>query len=183
PGPQRGARGRLGPRRVRARRRPGGGGLSVLRYALVTRLWQTLTSPAADDARRPGRGRQWSTRLRSRQPARSKLRHRVCSIAQFGPSTCRETQPESKPSCHARAASAQVNDGDLSHSPELHRSWRPPVVPPGDVVRPRYAPAPHPVQITASLRPQVRGKFLFVGDEKFYVKGVTYGAFQPDANG
>jgi len=39
------------------------------------------------------------------------------------------------------------------------------------------------VPITASVRPQVRGKFLFVGDEKLYIKGVTYGAFQPDANG
>src|SRR5438093_5107919 len=29
----------------------------------------------------------------------------------------------------------------------------------------------------------VRGKVLFVGDEKFYVRGVTYGAFEPDADG
>ena len=32
-------------------------------------------------------------------------------------------------------------------------------------------------------RPRVRGKFLFVGEEKFYVRGVTYGAFEPDAEG
>src|SRR5438874_1380622 len=32
-------------------------------------------------------------------------------------------------------------------------------------------------------RPLVRGKFIFVGDEKFYVRGVTYGAFRPDASG
>jgi GT2 family glycosyltransferase len=32
-------------------------------------------------------------------------------------------------------------------------------------------------------RPRVRGKFLFVGDEKLYVKGVTYGAFEPDSAG
>ena len=31
----------------------------------------------------------------------------------------------------------------------------------------------------AATRPCVRGKFLFVGDEKFYVKGVSYGAFTP----
>src|SRR5881227_4061191 len=31
--------------------------------------------------------------------------------------------------------------------------------------------------------PLVRGKFIFVGDEKFYVRGVTYGAFHPDASG
>src|SRR5213594_239386 len=40
------------------------------------------------------------------------------------------------------------------------------------------APAPAP-----EVRPCVRGKFLFVGDEKFYVRGVTYGAFTPDAAG
>jgi len=28
-------------------------------------------------------------------------------------------------------------------------------------------------------RPCVRGKFIFIGGEKFYVKGVTYGAFTP----
>src|SRR5438128_2854031 len=37
-------------------------------------------------------------------------------------------------------------------------------------------PAPAP-------RPRVAGKFLFVGTEKLYVRGVTYGAFAPDAHG
>ena len=32
-------------------------------------------------------------------------------------------------------------------------------------------------------RTEARGKFLFAGDEKIYVRGVTYGAFRPDANG
>jgi O-antigen biosynthesis protein len=32
-------------------------------------------------------------------------------------------------------------------------------------------------------RPVVRGKFLFVGSEKLYVRGVTYGTFRPDASG
>ncbi len=32
-------------------------------------------------------------------------------------------------------------------------------------------------------RPSVRGKFLFAGDEKLYVRGVTYGTFRPDACG
>src|SRR3989475_12613944 len=35
----------------------------------------------------------------------------------------------------------------------------------------------------AALRPSVRGKFLFVGDEKLYVRGVTYGTFRPRADG
>ena len=32
-------------------------------------------------------------------------------------------------------------------------------------------------------RPTVRGKFLFVGEEKLWVRGVTYGTFRPDADG
>jgi GT2 family glycosyltransferase len=37
--------------------------------------------------------------------------------------------------------------------------------------------------VAAVGRPRVAGKFLFVGDEKLYVRGVTYGAFRPDAAG
>jgi cellulose synthase/poly-beta-1,6-N-acetylglucosamine synthase-like glycosyltransferase len=32
-------------------------------------------------------------------------------------------------------------------------------------------------------RPHVKGKFLFVGEEKFWVRGVTYGTFRPDESG
>jgi GT2 family glycosyltransferase len=32
-------------------------------------------------------------------------------------------------------------------------------------------------------RPAVRGKFLYAGDEKLYVRGVTYGTFRPDHEG
>src|SRR5579884_3699861 len=32
-------------------------------------------------------------------------------------------------------------------------------------------------------RPEARGKFLFLGQEKLYVRGVTYGTFEPDADG
>lgn len=34
-----------------------------------------------------------------------------------------------------------------------------------------------------SHRIEVRGKFLFCGEEKFWVKGVTYGTFRPDEDG
>src|SRR4051794_36200219 len=34
----------------------------------------------------------------------------------------------------------------------------------------------------AARRPEARGKFLFVGGEKFYVRGVTYGPFGPDSS-
>jgi len=32
-------------------------------------------------------------------------------------------------------------------------------------------------------RPEVRGKFLYLGEEKFFVRGVTYGAFAPNSSG
>ena len=32
-------------------------------------------------------------------------------------------------------------------------------------------------------RPYVKGKFLYVEEEKFFVKGVTYGTFAPDETG
>jgi O-antigen biosynthesis protein len=32
-------------------------------------------------------------------------------------------------------------------------------------------------------RPHVSGKFLYVGDEKLWIQGVTYGTFRPDADG
>lgn len=35
----------------------------------------------------------------------------------------------------------------------------------------------------AEVRPTVRGKFLFSGDKKLYVRGVTYGTFRPDETG
>ena len=44
-----------------------------------------------------------------------------------------------------------------------------------------------PSRPSASLatadRPQVRGKYLFLGGEKFYVRGATYGTFRPDEAG
>src|SRR5262249_8848449 len=32
-------------------------------------------------------------------------------------------------------------------------------------------------------RPHVKGKFFFVGEEKLWVRGVTYGTFSPDESG
>jgi O-antigen biosynthesis protein len=34
-----------------------------------------------------------------------------------------------------------------------------------------------------TLRPTVRGKFIFIGAEKFYIRGTTYGTFRPDEQG
>ncbi|HEY6365869.1 MAG TPA: hypothetical protein VI585_13875, partial [Candidatus Binatia bacterium] len=32
-------------------------------------------------------------------------------------------------------------------------------------------------------RPRVGGKFLFIGNDKFWIRGVTYGAFRPSPSG
>jgi len=37
--------------------------------------------------------------------------------------------------------------------------------------------------LTADQRPCVRGKFIFGGGEKLYIRGVTYGPFRPDDHG
>src|SRR5258708_28941185 len=37
--------------------------------------------------------------------------------------------------------------------------------------------------VGTQVRLEAKGKFLAAGDEKFYVKGVTYGAFRPDDQG
>ena len=44
------------------------------------------------------------------------------------------------------------------------------------VVREKTAARPTP-------RVHVRGKFLFAGERKLYLRGVTYGTFAPDAAG
>src|SRR5206468_2398290 len=62
------------------------------------------------------------------------------------------------------------------------RAMQPRANPSSDVM---LAPGLWPLQgeLAARLRPTVRGKFLAVGDQKLYVRGVTYGAFRPDTNG
>jgi beta-galactosidase/beta-glucuronidase len=48
-----------------------------------------------------------------------------------------------------------------------------------------HIPARIPLATTieGSARPSVKGKFIFVGDEKLYVRGVTYGPFRPAKDG
>src|SRR4029453_19687520 len=40
-----------------------------------------------------------------------------------------------------------------------------------------------PGRLVAVARPEVRGKFLYEGNRKLYVRGVTYGTFRPDEEG
>src|SRR5438093_222286 len=40
-----------------------------------------------------------------------------------------------------------------------------------------------PVRVKTTPRPRVQGKFIFTGNQKLYIKGVTYGSFKPDSQG
>jgi O-antigen biosynthesis protein len=46
-----------------------------------------------------------------------------------------------------------------------------------------YLAPPKQVAVQDGLRPVIMGKFIFVGEEKFYIRGVTYGPFRPDEQG
>src|SRR5262245_60828468 len=45
------------------------------------------------------------------------------------------------------------------------------------------SPHPAPSPLPGDPRPRAAGKFLAVGDDKLYVRGVTYGTFRGDASG
>jgi hypothetical protein len=49
-----------------------------------------------------------------------------------------------------------------------------PAISTNDLLGPRAQPI---------TRPEVRGKFLFTGNEKLHIRGVTYGPFKPEADG
>lgn len=42
---------------------------------------------------------------------------------------------------------------------------------------------PKAIPVEDGVRPKVHGKFIFVGEEKFYIRGVTYGPFRPNEEG
>ena len=46
-----------------------------------------------------------------------------------------------------------------------------------------YLNPPKHIAVREGLRASVKGKFIYVGDEKFYIRGVTYGPFRPDEQG
>src|SRR3712207_99496 len=39
------------------------------------------------------------------------------------------------------------------------------------------------VPVPVDIRPDVRGKFIHLGENKFYVRGATYGTFRPGVGG
>lgn len=46
-----------------------------------------------------------------------------------------------------------------------------------------YLNPPKSIPVVEGVRPHIEGKFIFVGTEKFYIRGVTYGPFRPDEQG
>src|SRR5438445_815245 len=84
-------------------------------------------------------------------------------------------------------ATESVRQGLLDRIPLLRRMPAVPhagpafggVAPATDLLTPERPDTPSP----AAARPRARGKFLFVGNEKLYVRGVTYGTFRPRADG
>ena len=58
-----------------------------------------------------------------------------------------------------------------------------PVSPPVPSDAHHTSAAPAIVGPNALTPPRARGKFLYVGDDKFYILGVTYGTFRPRADG
>ena len=45
-----------------------------------------------------------------------------------------------------------------------------------------HTPTIEPTLTATHARPRVEGKFIFAGDEKLYIRGVTYGTFRPGAD-
>ena len=43
--------------------------------------------------------------------------------------------------------------------------------------------SPTSISEATDARPRVQGKFIFLGDEKLYVRGTTYGTFRPGEDG
>ncbi len=46
-----------------------------------------------------------------------------------------------------------------------------------------YLNPPRQIAVLQGVRTVIKGKFIYVGDEKFYIRGVTYGPFRPDDEG
>ena len=66
----------------------------------------------------------------------------------------------------------------LAHSPEAPNR----VVIDGCATGPEGRATDATDKPSPTARPVVRGKFLFTGDQKYYVRGVTYGPFGPDGS-
>ena len=65
----------------------------------------------------------------------------------------------------------------LAHPPEA-----PNRLPAGDRATDEGAPSVQKPSVPASARPLARGKFVYAGGAKYYVRGVTYGPFGPDGS-
>lgn len=55
--------------------------------------------------------------------------------------------------------------------------------PPSSNIAQFFLHPPRNIPVVEGVRPRVAGKFIYVGQEKLYIRGVTYGPFRPDAEG
>jgi cellulose synthase/poly-beta-1,6-N-acetylglucosamine synthase-like glycosyltransferase len=70
---------------------------------------------------------------------------------------------------------------ELRRSPSTNPVYK---EPPRSAPEARVAkPVSHPERDTFTIRPEVRGKFIFAGEKKVFVRGVTYGPFVPREDG
>ena len=91
--------------------------------------------------------------------------------------TCRAAAPEAGRD-HAtleRPERAGFRDGP--------RSAGMPAATPEPLMATLLEPSVLPMVPISRERPRAGGKFLFVGGEKLYLRGVTYGTFRPNADG
>src|SRR3989449_5983792 len=105
------------------------------------------------------------------------MRHAACGLTASLDRRSHTTRPRNQ----MRRIVPSHSGGSTNEGPERRLALQ--RVAPGRAsaaVAPALVPAPPP---GPTPRPRVRGKFLFVGNEKIYVRGVTYGAFTPDAAG
>ena len=73
--------------------------------------------------------------------------------------------------------------GSSGPRPERTREVPLRLAPTSPLAPPEPAPYTHRLPALGPGRPTAVGKFLFANDRKLYVRGVTYGAFRPDAAG
>jgi Glycosyl hydrolases family 2, TIM barrel domain len=119
-----------------------------------------------------------------------------CIRQECGPSGQEEYSENATHRFHSGVARLRIPEPEYRHPPLRPDEFMSRPVPFFDTSErdPKGPPEPSffgtvhrtsPVPLTKSglQRPVVRGKFIYVGNDKFLVRGVTYGAFRPDADG
>jgi GT2 family glycosyltransferase len=97
------------------------------------------------------------------------------------PAAADESNPSSGPVSRVQTDELSKMRARSDESVVMKSSFLKPAEPAG--IAQFFLQPPKPVAVVDGIRPEVQGKFLYVGDEKFYVRGVTYGPFKPEEDG